>query len=784
MPRPFFPQVSGLLAAVRELHPLAHPRSAALAGRLVSETAAGPGDAVLLVNGGGGFLSLAFLAAGCRVAVAEAGPLAAFAAQTLARPLAAPALARAARAVLAHAGREMDAPPGLFPPPYAPDRLRRALEAHAPGPDRDLLALVLWAVVDAAMAGPRPEEAPLADVNLREPFEAVLGRAAAFLGTKNRLPCPDGSGDRFLMGEVFPAPGFPGFAPSLAILDLSPRKEPAPQVRRFLAPLVRGAERLAGTDIRESLEALASWRDRAAPDCLWLAVPGPGGKRRQEAILSAARAVEFHPAEEPGPAGTLVLEAPEAGVRVWVGEPEKSPEARALESLEGILSQEGFSITDRNPDATESAETPDGADLTARKGDRELLFFLLHRGGSVRISREVCSLAREDGRRLALVVAPDREAADRLRAPARVRDFPRALFLAADEISGRPDAFSPRTRDAAREFFATVEANEPAGDREDLYILRLKIPDAGDFHPGQFVMAATSPASGGRKAEGGETGQAAFLKRPFSVHRVLIPGFAPDFPRGLDLPPALARLARPARPGALDIVYRVLPQGRGTRELRRVRPGSRLALLGPLGTPANLAGWSASGIRRLHLLGGGVGIAPLVRFAQEAVFLGLDVHAFLGVDRMESLECRLPGCDPGTLPRLYVDELLSLGMPGENLRLACEAGTPGDTQARGLARENFCAGLATQPWEAALAREENPTDLAAVACGPEPMMAAAKRIADRHGVRLYVLLERRMACGLGMCMSCVCKAGGKGGETLKRVCADGPLFAARDLAWD
>ena len=63
------------------------------------------------------------------------------------------------------------------------------------------------------------------------------------------------------------------------------------------------------------------------------------------------------------------------------------------------------------------------------------------------------------------------------------------------------------------------------------------------------------------------------------------------------------------------------------------------------------------------------------------------------------------------------------------------------------------------------------------ACGPTPMLRAAKREAERCNTRLLLSLEARMACGVGACLGCSC-------ETLlgnKRVCKDGPVFPAEEV---
>ena len=72
----------------------------------------------------------------------------------------------------------------------------------------------------------------------------------------------------------------------------------------------------------------------------------------------------------------------------------------------------------------------------------------------------------------------------------------------------------------------------------------------------------------------------------------------------------------------------------------------------------------------------------------------------------------------------------------------------------------------------------------AFACGPMPMMNAVWRITKRYSIPLNVYFEERMACGIGVCLSCVCKTKNEiGGEQYSRVCMEGPIFDAANIVW-
>ena len=70
------------------------------------------------------------------------------------------------------------------------------------------------------------------------------------------------------------------------------------------------------------------------------------------------------------------------------------------------------------------------------------------------------------------------------------------------------------------------------------------------------------------------------------------------------------------------------------------------------------------------------------------------------------------------------------------------------------------------------------------ACGPTPMLKAAKALGERRGVPCFLSLEERMACGIGACLACVCKSKEVDAHTNvhnKRVCKDGPVFRAEEV---
>ena len=76
------------------------------------------------------------------------------------------------------------------------------------------------------------------------------------------------------------------------------------------------------------------------------------------------------------------------------------------------------------------------------------------------------------------------------------------------------------------------------------------------------------------------------------------------------------------------------------------------------------------------------------------------------------------------------------------------------------------------------------TDVCLYACGPYEMLRAVAGIAGQYSIRCQVLMEERMACGLGACLSCTCQTISPDGTVdRKRICRDGPVFSAAEIKW-
>lgn len=234
------------------------------------------------------------------------------------------------------------------------------------------------------------------------------------------------------------------------------------------------------------------------------------------------------------------------------------------------------------------------------------------------------------------------------------------------------------------------------------YLMWLDAPAiAATAAPGQFAML--------RCGEGLER----VLRRPLSIHDV--------------------------HGQLVAFLYRVM--GPGTEWLSR-RERDVIDVLGPLGTGFSIA----RGSRKLLLVAGGIGVAPLRFLAERAVAAGKDVTLLLGSRSSAELY------PAGLLPR------------GLHIQTATEDGSRGEKGLVTAMLPRFAAGVDQ-----------------VLACGPEAMYRALRDERDKlpSRVPVQVSLEARMGCGVGACLSCSVKTR-RGTE---HVCKDGPVFDLDDIDW-
>jgi dihydroorotate dehydrogenase electron transfer subunit len=281
-------------------------------------------------------------------------------------------------------------------------------------------------------------------------------------------------------------------------------------------------------------------------------------------------------------------------------------------------------------------------------------------------------------------------------------------------------------------------------------LLAAELVDSREILPGQWIQAFHAP----HLANGSRAGQfvhvrpgdwsGLILRRPFSINTADVAS------------------------GIVTIHYRTI--GRGTEWFTRLRPGDAIDMLGPLGRPFEVDPRS----RHVLLVAGGLGMAGVRMLADEAIRDGRQVTLLFGA---------------ASASEVYPSSLL----PDEvEYVIATDDGSVG--------HKGFVTELV--PDYEAWADQ-------AFACGPQPMLGALARLAasrrGRMGVAslgrkrgggktdpagspgarrkafLQVSMEQNMGCAVGACLGCVVMSSS---GTPQRVCREGPVFAAEEIAWE
>ncbi len=212
--------------------------------------------------------------------------------------------------------------------------------------------------------------------------------------------------------------------------------------------------------------------------------------------------------------------------------------------------------------------------------------------------------------------------------------------------------------------------------------------------------------------------------------------------------------------GWLDLVYVV--KGKLTTRLAVLGPGDPIAVWGPLGN-----GFAPTAVEHLVMVAGGIGQTPFLTLAKEA----LGSQAFgSSSERTGGYADRVSLCY-GARTADYLAGVEQFRAAGIDVRLATEDGSLGPPQ------------RVTTLLEGLLDEQPQPTSLRIVCCGPEPMMEAVAQIARQRKIECQVSLETPMACGIGICFSCVAKVGTPDDWDYKRTCVEGPVFDAADIQW-
>ncbi|GAB4330441.1 MAG: hypothetical protein Kow0099_01020 [Candidatus Abyssubacteria bacterium] len=250
-----------------------------------------------------------------------------------------------------------------------------------------------------------------------------------------------------------------------------------------------------------------------------------------------------------------------------------------------------------------------------------------------------------------------------------------------------------------------------------------------------------------------------FLRRPFSIASYGLSGRV-SIGKSPKLGAEWDHLIHWLSP-QMEIIYRRLPDGAGTQALANRQSGEMLDIVGPLGR-----GFTLSPLPRLALLiGGGIGAPPLLFLAEELSRNKVEVEVFLGALTKARIPFPLRGKAEVRVPRFERIGLAPI--------ISTDDGSAGHP---GLVTDALLEYL-TQ-------RRPDGEDTKIFACGPRSMLAALDGIANRFNLPCEVLLEERMACGFGACISCVCAVKQPGQEArYTRICTEGPAFDAKTVMW-
>lgn len=244
--------------------------------------------------------------------------------------------------------------------------------------------------------------------------------------------------------------------------------------------------------------------------------------------------------------------------------------------------------------------------------------------------------------------------------------------------------------------------NESLSSDSFLMELETKKSDLEAFVPGQFI-----------EIKANQRGGAAFLRRPFSIHDVS------------------------EEKSSFSILVKQV--GKGTFELSEKEEGEMVSGVFPLGN-----GFSVKDEKNVLLVGGGIGIAPLLFLAKWLKKQGITSTFLLG------------GRSKTDIIRL--DAFKEIG----KVEVTTEDGSLGE---KGYVTNHSILN--------------NCTFDKIYTCGPNPMMAAVSAFAIENNINCEVSLENTMACGIGACLCCVAHT--HSGN--KCSCTEGPVFDAKEIKW-
>jgi dihydroorotate dehydrogenase electron transfer subunit len=283
-------------------------------------------------------------------------------------------------------------------------------------------------------------------------------------------------------------------------------------------------------------------------------------------------------------------------------------------------------------------------------------------------------------------------------------------------------AFAPHARYADGAWHGTVTVDDNVQLARDIYRVRFTCPEiARQIVPGQFLMLRLAAYND------------PLLGRPLALYDTVL-----DAAR---------------RPVGIDVVYMVL--GKMTGKLARFQAGQKLDVWGPLGN-----GFTPEPCRRLIMVAGGIGQTPFMALAREALGLRAYGNPPRGAAKIPQVKLLY-----GARNRDYLAGVEDFQQLGVEVQTSTDDGSAGHH------------GLVTDLLRREL--DHSTGDCRVVCCGPERMMEAVAEITYERRVPCQVSLETPMACGIGICFSCVARVRDASGQwDYRRTCVEGPVFEA------
>lgn len=197
-----------------------------------------------------------------------------------------------------------------------------------------------------------------------------------------------------------------------------------------------------------------------------------------------------------------------------------------------------------------------------------------------------------------------------------------------------------------------------------------------------------------------------------------------------------------AEQSQLRVVYRVTAEKTGTEQFSKMKAGDTLPIIGPLGNGFPLEAGTG---KRAFLMGGGIGVPPILELAKQ---LDCEKQIIMGYRNAD------------TFLKEQFEE-------NGTVYVSTEDGSVGT-------KGNVMDAIRENALEADII----------YACGPTPMLRAIKQYAEENNIECYISLEERMACGIGACLACVCQSKEKDHHSNvnnKRICKDGPVFLSTEV---